>query len=66
MSGIGAKNVDTVTLKRHTDGLDEDMLLLRDRIYGKNGILGQMLSGEMSDGAFYCVDISACNKTMQD
>ena len=39
-SDIGTKNVDVATFKRHADELDNGMPMLRERVYGKNGILG--------------------------
>ena len=37
-SDIGTKNVDVGTFKRHADELNKGMPMLRERIYGQNGI----------------------------
>ena len=38
-SDIGTKNVDVGAFKRHAEELDKGMPMLRERVYGKNGIL---------------------------
>ena len=36
---IGTKNVDVKSFKRHADELDAGMPMLRERVYGKHGLL---------------------------
>ena len=36
---IGTKNVDVKSFKRHTNELDAGMPMLRERVYGKHGLL---------------------------
>ena len=38
-SDIGTKNLDIKSFKRHAQELDDGMPMLRERVYGKNGIL---------------------------
>ena len=47
---IGTKNVEVHLFKQHEKEIESGMMDLRERIYGKNGVLCEMLSSGMLDG----------------
>ena len=49
-SDIGTKNVEVKLFERHAEEIDTGMPMLRERIYGQNGMLKKILSGGMSEG----------------
>ena len=49
---VGTKNVEVQLFKRHEEELDNGMPDLREKIFGKEGVLAKMFSGGMLEGMF--------------
>ena len=47
---VGTKNVEVQLFKKHEEEIDNGMPKLREKIFGKDGILTKIFSGGMSDG----------------
>ena len=47
---VGTKNVEVQLFKKHEEEIDNGMPNLREKIFGKDGVLTKIFSGGMSDG----------------